>query len=368
MNNLRHIILAIVALLIVGGIVFIESTKVRPVAPDTTNTSSGFGGKIGDRAPEISTPDGFINVDSITIQDELAKGNIILVDYWTYSCINCQRTIPFLNEWHEKYGDKGLTIIGLHTPEFEFEKKYENVLDAVTTFGIKYPVVLDNDFSTWRAYGNLYWPRKYLVSTDGTIVYDHIGEGSYEETEKEIIALLKKTQSNRSIQKLSDMPLVSDPLSQPNQRKPQSPETYLGYQRIEYITPTPDASCADTMCTFIKPDALPLHTFSLDGKWTIERERSVLSDNAGSLFLHFAGRSVNLVAEGLQGSVTATLYLDGKPIAESGGTSVTDSKVTFMKPVLYNLVSLEKAGEEHELEIRFDAGKGFAGFAFTFGN
>ena len=135
-------------------------------------------------ASEISTPDGFINTEGKPITISEFKGKkVILLDIWTYSCINCIRTIPHLNELYKKYGDQGLQIIGLHTPEFAFEKVQANVEDAVKRFGIKYPVVLDNDFSTWNAYGNHYWPRTYLIDMDGYIVYDHIGEGGETETE-----------------------------------------------------------------------------------------------------------------------------------------------------------------------------------------
>ena len=142
-------------------------------------------------AKEIVNPSGYINTDKITVSELIGK-KVILIDFWTYSCINCQRTIPYLNSWYEKYGDKGLEIIGVHTPEFLFEQKYENVLAAVNKFGVKYPVVMDNNYSTWTAYGNLYWPHKYLIDIDGFIVYDHIGEGAYDEAEQKIQELLQE--------------------------------------------------------------------------------------------------------------------------------------------------------------------------------
>ena len=140
---------------------------------------------------DISSPDGFINTDGeeITISEFIGK-KVVLLDMWTYSCINCQRTLPFVNDWYKKYENQGLEVIGLHTPEFAFEHKIENVQDAVERFEIKFPVVLDNDFSTWRAYKNRYWPRKYLIDIDGFVVYDHIGEGAYDKTEAKIQELL----------------------------------------------------------------------------------------------------------------------------------------------------------------------------------
>src|SRR3989344_6905350 len=176
-----------ILILIGGSILFLESRKVS--VPDRNSTNSDIKTLTGSgkakqyvSAKEISTPDGFINTDAISIANLIGK-NVILIDFWTYSCINCQRTLPYLNAWYEKYADQGLEIIGIHTPEFDFEKEYANVEKAIEKFGIKYPVVLDNDYSTWQAYKNQYWPRKYLIDIDGFVVYDHIGEGGYDETE-----------------------------------------------------------------------------------------------------------------------------------------------------------------------------------------
>ena len=148
-------------------------------------------------APDISTPDGFINTDGKPITIGEFKGKkVVLVSFWTFSCINCKRTLPYLNDWHSKYKDQGLEIISIHTPEFSFERVQKNVEDAVIVQNIKYPVVLDNDYSTWKAYGNQYWPRKYLINKDGYIIYDHVGEGAYEETEVEIKKALEELHSN----------------------------------------------------------------------------------------------------------------------------------------------------------------------------
>jgi cytochrome c biogenesis protein CcdA/thiol-disulfide isomerase/thioredoxin len=143
-------------------------------------------------APEISTPDGFINTNGEPINLKDLRGKVVLLNVWTYGCINCQRTLPYLNEWYEKYHEQGLEIIGLHTPEFSFEKELSNVEKAVSQYGIKYPVVLDNDYSTWRELQNQYWPRKYLIDLDGFIVYDYVGEGAYKETEEKITEALEE--------------------------------------------------------------------------------------------------------------------------------------------------------------------------------
>jgi cytochrome c biogenesis protein CcdA/thiol-disulfide isomerase/thioredoxin len=165
-----------------------EEVKKVPMAPVPDRNNSFV------LAPEIVNPSGFINTDGkpITLSEFTGK-KVVLVSFWTYSCINCKRTLPYLNSWYEKYKDQGLEIVSIHTPEFAYERVLKNVEAQVfNTYDIKYPVVLDNDYSTWKAFGNRYWPRKYLIDIDGYIVYDHIGEGAYDETEDEIVEALKK--------------------------------------------------------------------------------------------------------------------------------------------------------------------------------
>ena len=193
----RGFLLAIAVIAIAGSIIFLEGQK--PVQPTPAskqfplqNAQTPLVGNASayelkkakyPLAIELVAPQGYINLPqgkTNTTIGELAGKKVVLVDFWTYSCINCQRTIPYLNAWYEKYRGAGLEIIGVHTPEFEFEKDYVNVQAAVLKYGIRYPVVQDNDYATWTAYRNRYWPHKYLVDIDGFIVYDHIGEGGYE--------------------------------------------------------------------------------------------------------------------------------------------------------------------------------------------
>ena len=181
----RNFILVAALLVIAGSIFYLQSSKLAP--PDQANSASDSTIKTTvetmttkekaakyDRVHEIVNPQGFINTAPLKLAD-IAGKKIILVDFWTYSCINCQRTLPYLNAWYEKYKDQGLEIVGVHTPEFKFEQEIGNVTQAVKKYGIQYPVLLDNRYETWTAYGNRYWPRKYLIDIDGFIVYDHIG-------------------------------------------------------------------------------------------------------------------------------------------------------------------------------------------------
>lgn len=249
----------------------------------------------GVAAPDISTPDGFINTNGKNISLEQYKGKkVVLLDYWTYSCINCKRTIPYLNALYEKYREYGLEIIGLHTPEFAFERLQTNVEKSVREFGIQYPVVLDNDFSTWRAYGNQYWPRKYIIDTNGNIVYDHIGEGAYEETEAVIKYLLiknglytedvRKNESSTSIfEKENDFVSIK-----------MTPEIYFGSDRNEYFGN--GVSGKRSTQVFVKKDSIKKDFFYLEGTWEITPEYIELISNTGSISIAYTAKTINLVS------------------------------------------------------------------------
>ncbi len=251
MKTSKIVSLIVVLLMIVSVITYIEMHKVgesaaAPVGDDfassTAPISSSSRAQIivqkaleYPRAKEIVDPTGFINTPDgmpITISQYIGK-KVILIDFWTYSCINCQRTIPYLNDWYSKYEDKGLVIIGIHTPEFDFEKDINNVKAAVHKFGIEYPVVLDSDQGTWNAYGNLYWPREYLIDVDGFIRDDHIGEGGYSDTEQTIQNLLmERAQELGENTEGIATTTVSNPVPQ---MQTISQETYFGSFRGEDV-------------------------------------------------------------------------------------------------------------------------------------
>lgn len=248
------------------------------------------------KAPEISTPDGFVNTNGEVITLKQYEGKkFVLLDIWTYSCINCQRTIPYLNDWYEKYSDKGLEIIGLHTPEFAFEHKIENVEDAVERFEIKYPVVLDNDYSTWRALGNRYWPRKYLIDLEGNIIYDHIGEGAYEETEKVIQEALgisgdlKKEETTFNLQK-------------------KSPEIYFGAWRNERLG-NGNIEVIGVQ-NFIKPESFDESILYLEGNWNIQKEYAKAS-SGNSLYFKYSAKDVFMVLAGFN-NAQIEIYRNGE--------------------------------------------------------
>ena len=352
-------VLAIVVLIVIAGVIgFIETGKpeqARIAAQDIildANERTAEKEKEFDRAKEITTPDGFINTEPFELADYIGE-KVILVEFWTYSCINCQRVIPYLNAWHTKYEDEGLVIVGIHTPEFEFEKDIENVQRAVDKFEIPWLVALDNDYSTWRAYNNRYWPRKYLIDIDGFIVYDHIGEGAYDETEEKIVELLNERKQVLGEQELVSVKTGDVEADDVDFRKIGTPETYLGSSRIERIENLPRLACLESTCTYTFTTN-NISGYELDGEWTATSEY-ITNTEAASLRIAFTASKINLVA-GSATPVRAKIFLDGEEIGE----------VEFNDTDLYNLVDLEGKYETHELEIQFLDG-GVEAFAFTFG-
>lgn len=285
----RTIALAIVLLVIAGAIISLNALKPgRPTTPEDMGIIMPFStpadgaatdaraairaekAKRFEPARELVGIAGYINVDNITLAEHIGK-DVILIDFWTYSCINCQRTLPYLTAWYAKYRDRGLVIIGVHTPEFEFEKKHENVLAAAEKFGVAYPVVQDNDYATWQAYRNRYWPRKYLIDIDGFIVYDHIGEGAYAETERIIQELLRERTAALGLEGEMPAELVK-PVALPPPAFPVSPETYFGAKRNSLLGNGVRFQRGPQ--TFAEPTKIHLNELYLVGDWTFEIGRA----------------------------------------------------------------------------------------------
>ena len=352
-----RLMLVVVMVLIAGAIFYFESQRVGR-GGSLVGGDQGAAlcqlvpGSSGECYKEISTPDGFINAENLALKD-LVGDKVILVDFWTYTCINCQRTQPYLNDWYEKYKDQGLEIVGIHTPEFEFEKKYENVSAAVEKAGIKYPVVLDNDYSTWRAYKNNYWPRKYLIDMGGQIIYDHIGEGAYEETELKIKEALEER-----VKKMGEEGVIVGEVGMPEEvvisegGKVGSPEIYFGAGRNEYLGNGKQGVAG--VQNFNEPKTVELNKLYLVGSWEITPEYAkALSPNAKIVFKYRA-RNVYMVAASLNGSVLK-IFNDGKKLAD----------VNMNGDDLYALVKNEDYGERI-LEIQIPE-SGLMAFTFTFG-
>ncbi len=316
-------------------------------------------------AKEITTPDGFINTNNqpVKIQDYIGK-KVVLIDFWTYSCINCQRTTPYLNGWYTKYEDKGLVIIGIHTPEFDFEKNYDNVKAAVGREGIRYPVVLDNDYSTWNAYENRFWPRKYLIDIDGYVVYDHIGEGGYTETEREIQKALAERQSVLGLHQTIDTSVYnpSDAVAL-DASKVQSPETYFGALRNEHLGNGKAGAIATQ--TFTLPVTIAANTLYLDGSWDIQAESAKSTTAQSKIVYTYNAKDIYLVASSDTG-VKVTIKEDGKVVTTDRGADVSaDGTLVIKENRLYKLIQSKDYGV-HTIEITIET-PGLTAFAFTFG-
>lgn len=310
---------------------------------------------------EIVNPSGFVNTndEAIQIADYVGK-RVIMLDIMTYSCINCQRTFPYVTGWYEKYKDDGLIVIGIHTPEFAFEKDKANVEAAMERFGITFPVVLDNEYGTWNALGNRFWPRKYLIDISGNVVYDHIGEGDYEETEMKIQELLIERAKVLGEEVTFDTSLVAAGFVD-TKTKSRSPETYVGAARNEYLGN--GESGKKGVQTFEVSDEVALNKFYLGGTWNLNTQAAV-SDADATLTYRYYGKEVYLVASAAA-DVQIEVWQDGVLVSEMAGEDVNDGSFTVNESRLYKLINNAEAGE-HVLELKVK-GKGAELFAFTFG-
>ena len=326
----------------------------------STSEQSKLGYK---KAPELVGISGYINTLPEELQNKI-KHNVVLYDIWTYSCINCVRTLPFITAWDEKYSDQGLLIIGIHSPEFEFEKDIENVKSAVTKYGIKYPVVLDNERETWKAFENNYWPRKYIADHEGYIRYDHIGEGGYDETEKIIQQLLKERADSIGMDVAVTGELVQ--INEFEHSRIRTPELYFGFNFASGRNQIGNSEgfIPNQNVTYTIPESLTLHRFYLDGTWSnLEGSMKLVSDS-GRIILPYNGKQVNIVT---QGEASLGILLDGKPIPpESAGEDVdTKGQVHTHYSGIYNIIKTNEP-EQHTLEIVVN-NLGFEIFTFTFG-
>lgn len=304
-------------------------------------------------APDFIAGGQWFNTEPLSMKN--LRGKVVLVDFWTYTCINCIRTLPYIKTWHDKYKGKGLVIVGVHTPEFEFEKNPDNVKKALLDFGITYPVVQDNNYATWQAYANHYWPAKYIIDKAGKIRYTHFGEGDYDETEKMIQTLLSE-----------DGPAITDTIANPTYLvQAKTPETYLGYERMAGLA-SPERVTPDTPMTFTLPKIMNNKTFAISGTWTIGAEYAMPQKNAGLLYRFDAGEVFLVMrpkAEGIPAKIRITM--DRKSPNEFAGEDVHDDVITVDSDRLYKLIKLPVAGPGvMKLEFLDD---NVELYAFTFG-
>ncbi len=295
------------------------------------------------------------------------RGKVVLVDFWTYTCINWLRTLPYVRTWAEKYKDKGLVVIGVHTPEFSIEKNVDNVRQALKDRQIDYPVAIDNDYVIWSAFNNHYWPALYFVDAQGNIRHHHFGEGGYERSEMIIQQLLAKAGMGgaghglvsvdaRGIEAAADWSNLL------------SPETYVGYERTENFA-SPGGLVWDEPHVYVAPARLGLNEWSLSGEWTVGKQALVLNKANGRIAYCFHARDVNLVmgpaAKGT--SVRFRVLLDGLPPEAAHGTDIdAQGNSTATEQRLYQLIRQPKPIVDRLFEIEFLV-PGVEAFAFTFG-
>ncbi|MEO9321637.1 MAG: thioredoxin family protein [Nitrososphaera sp.] len=318
------------------------------------------------KAPELAGITGYINSGNNLTLSSL-RGKVVLVDFWTYSCINCIRTIPYLNAWYDKYHNDGLVIVGVHSPEFDFEKDYNNVHAAVDKFGIKYPVVLDSNHATWNAFNNNYWPRHYLIDTEGYIRSDHIGEGGYSETEQQIQSLLTERAALMDSNVQIDKSISNPNATSVNFEQVSTPEIYLGYGFAREPLGNPQGFQGGQTVTYSLPasgEILPNSVY-LAGQWKNNNDNMQLANGTGKIVLTYTAKAVNIVAGGT-GKVV--VMQDGKPVdSHSRGSDVSaaDNSFGIDRQRLYNVVTNDSYGT-HTVELDI-SGAGFQIYTFTFG-
>jgi hypothetical protein len=315
--------------------------------------------------PAFDGATGWLNSEPLT-PDGL-RGKVVLVDFWTYTCINWLRTLGYRRAWADKYEDQGLVVVGVHTPEFPFERDVDNVRWAVQEDGITYPVAIDGSYGVWQAFSNHYWPAVYIADAEGRIRHHHFGEGGYEECERVIQQLLREAGSGDVA---DDLVSVADEgfQAQADWASLRSPESYLGYEQAQNFA-SPDAAL-DQSRDYVVPDDLQLNQWALAGEWAIERGASVLTGPEGALAFRFQARDVNLVlgppARGRM-TVPFRVTVDGHPPGDAHGLD-TDKRGEGIvdRERLYQLVREPGTIEERTFEITFLA-PGVQAYVFTFG-
>ena len=363
-------ILVIAALLIIGGVIYINTDKIMPEDMKLDNILKSAKLPVKGEAPELAGIDGWINSEPLTLEE--LRGKVVLVDFWTYTCINCIRTFPHITAWYEKYKDNGFVLLGIHSPEFRFEKEKENVEREARKNNLTYPIALDNDMKTWNAFANRYWPAKYLLDVEGNIRYIHFGEGRYEETEKAIQQLLLEA-GHLSVNEVAE---VKEAAMGVDISKIGTPEIYLGYLRINNLGNKDEEVLPDTTHTFSEVKSVEENLFYFVGDWKIEREFSEFvgepASPAGKIIIRYKANKINVVLDTKDGvAVPLELKLDGEYLIEQnkGADVIMDngkSTVNVLSPGFYNLVDTGEEYEWHTLEIIINS-SGLQAFAFTFG-
>jgi thiol-disulfide isomerase/thioredoxin len=315
--------------------------------------------------PGFDGATGWLNSSPLTATD--VSGKVVLVDFWTYTCINWLRTLGYVRAWAEKYEDQGLVVVGVHTPEFPFEQDVDNVRQAAKDMRVEYPIALDSDYAVWRAFDNRYWPAVYIADAQGRIRHHQFGEGGYEECERVIQGLLRDAGRDGIGDDLVSVP--DDGFeAQADWASLGSPETYLGYEQAQNFA-SPDGAEFDRPFTFAVPDPLERNQWALSGDWTIGPGASVLNGAEGRIAFRFHARDVHLVMgpPSRDTHVPFRVLVDGQPPGDAHGLDVDEQgNGTLTQQRLYQLIRERGSITDRTFEIMFLA-PGVEAYAFTFG-
>jgi thiol-disulfide isomerase/thioredoxin len=308
---------------------------------------------------------GWLNSEPLSPED--LRGRVVLVDFWTYTCINWLRTLSYIRAWAETYEEHGLVVIGVHTPEFPFEQEADNVREAVKEMAVEYPVALDSDYAIWRAFDNSYWPAAYVADAEGQIRHHRFGEGGYEELERVIQRLLGEAGRGGVGDEL--VAGAADGFeAQADWENLGSPETYLGYEQAENFA-SPGGVSPDEARDYVTPDRLTVNHWSLAGNWTVERRAAVLNHEGGRISFRFHARDVHLVMGPRERgtSVPFRVLVDGDPPGTAHGLDVDeDGRGTVSQQRLYQLIRQQGPIGDRTFEIAF-LDPGVEAYVFTFG-
>ncbi len=330
----------------------LDSLTGRSTATETPQVANAVASS-GPAAPDVMGIDHWINTQPLTMA--ALRGKVVLIDFWTYSCINCLRTLPYTTSWYNKYKDQGFVVVGVHTPEFEFEHDTPNVEAAVKRLNITYPVAQDNEYTTWQAYQNQYWPAEYLIDARGIIRHTHFGEGEYDQTEQTIQQLLKENGAtvNTTLTQGPGVPFSTN----------ETPETYVGTdQQSGFASPQPVADGQARQYTI--PATLPANEFAVSGSWTFGAEFATVSAAEAKLRLHFNAKDVYLVMTSDK-PIPVGINLVSPSQKNQSDDVDSSGQITVNASRLYHLVALD-ASQDGTVELNF-AQPGVRVYAFTFG-
>ena len=336
-----------------------DTSKAQQVTPSTIRLPFEA------TMPSLDRATAWLNSPPLSAADLLGK--VVLIDFWTYTCVNWLRTLPYVRAWAEKYRDHGVVVIGVHTPEFPFEHDIENVRRAAKEMRVAYPIAVDSDYAIWHAFANHYWPALYLADAEGQLRYHHFGEGAYEESERVVQHLLTEAGIGGFAHELVSVDAQGVEVAA-DWGSLRSPETYVGYEQTRHFA-SPGGAVLDRRHLYAAPQRLRLNHWALAGDWTVGRGNTMLNEANGRIAYRFHARDLNLVmGPATRGtSVRFRVFLDGQPPGAAHGSDVDDQgHGTVIDQRLYQLIRQPKPIADRQFEIEFlDAG--VEAFAFTFG-